>query len=123
MTKGKVLSFKNAFEGIWVALKEQDNLKFHLILAGLAISLGTIFNITQTEWLLLTLTIGLVICLELTNTAIEEVVNSFTDKIHPSAKKAKDVAAGAVLVGALTATIVGTIIFLPYFLNLLFFFV
>lgn len=122
MGKGRILSFKNAFTGIWVALKEEPNLKFHLILAILAATLGFIFNITQTEWLILILTIGLVICLELTNTAIEEVVNSFTEEVHPSAKKAKDVAAGAVLVAAMTAKIIGLIIFLPHFINLLFFF-
>lgn len=122
MVKGRVLSFKNAFAGIWVALKEQDNLKFHFLLAGLAISLGVILQIAQIEWLILILTIGLVLCLELTNTALEEIVNSFTDEIHPSAKKAKDVAAGAVLVAAITAKIIGLIIFLPYFIDLLQFF-
>jgi diacylglycerol kinase len=76
--------------------------------------MGSFFNISQIEWLILSLTIGMVITVELTNTAIEEVVNSFTDQIHPSAKKAKDVAAAAVLVSSITAVIIGLVIFLPH---------
>lgn len=78
---------------------------------------GFYFNITHTEWLVLILTIGLVITMELTNTAIEEIVDSFVDGIHPSAKKAKDVAAGAVLLATIMAVAVGIIIFLPYILR------
>lgn len=113
--KGKrALSFKYAFEGLVTAFKDQPNLKLHFIAAGAVIFLGFFLGITEFEWLALTLTIGFVIALELTNTAIEEVVDSFTDQVHPAAKKAKDVAAAAVLVGAITAFIVGVIIFLPY---------
>lgn len=115
MTKGRVLSFKYAFEGIWTALKDQPNLIFHLLAAVVVILFGWFFQITTIEWIILTLTIGIVVCIELTNTAIEEVVNSFTDEIHPSAKKAKDVAAGAVLIVSIMAVIIGLLIFLPYF--------
>ncbi len=107
-------SFKYAFTGLKTALKDQPNFIIHLFLGSIAILMGTYFDIAQSEWLILFLTIGFVITIELTNTAIEEVVNSFTDQIHPSAKKAKDVAAGAVLVSSITAVIIGLIIFLPY---------
>ena len=110
----RVLSFKYAFEGIAAAFKEEPNLKFHFVAAALVILAGLYFQITHTEWLVLILTIGLVLTLELTNAAIEAVVDSFTDKVHPGAKLAKDVAAGAVLTGAITATAIGLIIFLPY---------
>jgi undecaprenol kinase len=112
-------SFKNASAGIWTALKEQRNLKFHFLAALLAINLGIYFHISYVAWLFLTLTIGLVIALELTNTAIEEIVNSFTEEVHPAAKKAKDVAAGAVLTASIMAFIIGLLIFLPHFLGLL----
>ncbi len=114
MTKTRVLSFKYAFEGIWTALKDQPNLIFHLLSATVVILFGWFFQISKLEWIILTLTIGIVIAIELTNTAIEEVVNSFTDEIHPSAKKAKDVAAGAVLVASIMAIIIGLLIFLPF---------
>jgi diacylglycerol kinase len=112
--KGRVLSFKYAFEGLWTALKDEPNLKIHIFLAVLVLLLGIFFQITLTDWLLVFFAIGLVISVELTNTAIEEVVNSFTSNTHPSAKKAKDVAAGAVLISACTALIIGLFVFLPY---------
>ncbi|EKD90348.1 MAG: diacylglycerol kinase [uncultured bacterium] len=116
MTKARVLSFKYAIEGIWTALKDQPNFVFHILATIVVILFGWFFQISTLEWIILTLTIGIVISIELTNTAIEEVVNSFTDEIHPSAKKAKDVAAGAVLVVSIMAVIVGLLIFLPYFI-------
>lgn len=118
MVKNRALSFRYAFEGIWTAFKDQPNLLIHLMAAVIVILAGWYFQILKIEWLVIVLTIGMVLGVELTNTAIEEVVNSFTDEIHPSAKKAKDVASGAVLVVAIMAAIIGLIIFLPYFLNL-----
>ncbi len=114
-----ILSFKHALTGIWTALTEQPNFKFHLIATALALFLALYFQVSGFEWLVLILTIGLVISLELTNTAIEEIVNSFTEEVHPAAKKAKDVAAGAVLIISITALIIGIYIFLPYILNLI----
>lgn len=116
VTKKRALSFKYAFEGIVTAFRDQPNLKLHIFAGAAAVFLGFFLGITEAEWLALILTIGMVISLELTNTAIEEVVDSFTDQVHPAAKKAKDVAAAAVLVGAITASIVGLFIFLPYIL-------
>lgn len=114
MTRNRALSFKYAFEGIVTGLKDQPNLKFQLCIALVALALGYYFSISIGEWLALVLTIGFVITFELTNTAIEEIVDSFTDQVHPAAKKAKDVAAGAVLVASITAVAIGLIIFLPY---------
>lgn len=116
VAKNRIISFKYAVEGIWLALKEEPNLLFHLLAGLIVVILGTILNITTVEWLILILTIGLVISLELTNTAIEELVDSFTEDEHPAAKKAKDVAAGAVLIASITAIIIGLLIFLPYFI-------
>ena len=118
MPKKRILSFKYAGEGIWGALKTEPNLKFHFLAAFLVCILGLFFRITKIEWMVLLTTIGLIISLELTNTAIETVVNSFTEDIHPAAKKAKDVAAGAVLIAAITALIIGILIFYPYIAQL-----
>ncbi len=114
MIKYKILSFKYAFEGLLTALKDQPNLKFHFLASLVVTLLGIVFDITNSEWVVIFLTIGFVIALELTNTAIEEIVDSFTSEVHPAAKKAKDVAAAAVLVSSITAAIIGLIIFLPY---------
>ncbi len=118
MLKHRVLSFKYAFEGIVAALNDEPNMKFHFLAAALVIVAGFFFNLTEIEWLIVIFTIGLVIGIELTNTAIEEIVNSFTEEKHPSAKKAKDVAAGAVLVVSIMASLIGLIIFLPHLLKL-----
>lgn len=117
--KGKqVLSFKYAFEGIVTALKDEPNLKIHFLIAVVVILLGLILGIKREEWILIVFLIGLVISVELTNTAIEETVDSFISELHPAAKKAKDVAAGAVLVVSVTAVVIGLIIFMPYLVKL-----
>lgn len=118
-TRGKnhhILSFKYAFDGICAAVREEPNLKFHLIAALFVVAAGFYFQLSFPDWMIIILLIGLVITLELTNTAIEAIVDSFTPDQHPRAKYAKDIAAGAVLVASLTATIIGAFIFLPYIL-------
>ena len=115
MPRKRILSFKYAGSGIWTALKTEPNLKFHFFSAILVIILGFHLKISRNDWMILFILIGVVISLELTNTAIETVVNSFTEDIHPAAKRAKDVAAGAVLFTAAMAIIVGILIFYPYF--------
>lgn len=109
-----VVSFKYAFVGVVAALKQEPNLKFHFLVGVLALGLSLILNISKQDWIIIILLIGLVITVELTNTAIEAVVDGFTQMHHPAAKLAKDISAGAVLVAAATAAIVGILIFLPY---------
>lgn len=115
----RVLSFKYALDGITTALKEEPHLKFHLLAAILTIAAGFFFELNPYEWLAVIISIGLVISLELTNTAVETIVDAFTSEQHPGAKKAKDVSAGAVLVISLMALSVGVVVFLPHVLNLL----
>lgn len=112
--KFHVLSFKYAFAGLVDALKEEPNLKFHFLAAVCVLILSFILQISRQDWVIILILIGLVISIELTNTAIEAIVNSFVDTNHPGAKLAKDISAAAVLVSALTATVVGIIIFVPY---------
>lgn len=114
MPAKRAMSFRYAIEGLATALLDQPNLILQLCIASIVLVLGFYFRITKAEWLIISLTIGFVIAFELTNTAIEEIVDSFTDKVHPSAKKAKDVAAAGVLVASLTASIIGLMIFIPY---------
>lgn len=110
----KILTFKYALDGIISAVHLEPNIKIHLAVAVAVIIAGLWFQINRIEWLLIIISIGLVFALELTNTAIETVVNSFTKDSHPGAKLAKDIAAGAVLVVTITSMIVGLIIFLPH---------
>lgn len=112
--KRRILSFKYALEGIYQAFREEPNLKFHFLIAFLVIWAGFILNISQRDWILVIILIGLVISVELTNTAIEAVIDSFTSAEHPGAKLAKDISAGAVLIVAIVSAIAGLMIFLPY---------
>lgn len=88
-------------------------MQIHLAFVGAVIVCGVIFRISRMEWIACAICFGLVISAELINTAIETIVNMVSPERQPLAGKAKDIAAGAVLVAAIFAAIAGTIIFLP----------
>jgi diacylglycerol kinase (ATP) len=118
--EGKLLkSFANAIRGIVFLFKSQVNGRIELIIAGIVIATGIVFKISTTEWLVISLCIALVLSLEGINTAIE----IFADKLHPGFDQeignVKDVAAGAVLIAAIVAAIIGFIIFAPRILDLI----
>ncbi|MED1409618.1 MULTISPECIES: diacylglycerol kinase family protein [Bacillus] len=115
MKKGKLLdSFGYAIAGIYFCLHYERNMKIHYLAAVIVICCGFYFHITKTEWIVVLIVIGIVMSLEMVNTAIEKTVDLATTDIHPFAKIAKDVAAGAVLLFAIIAVVIGAIIFLPY---------
>lgn len=111
-------SFKYAFNGIFIAIISEANIKIHIIAASLVTAMAIYFRISNAEWILLILTMGFVISAELFNSAIE----SLTDLVSPGqntiAGKVKDIAAGAVLVSAIAAAIIGLLIFLPKIISL-----
>ena len=85
-----------------------------IVLIAVAVMLiSLLFNLTRAEFLCLMFTVILIILAEMFNTAVETVVDLYTDLYHPKAKIAKDVAAAAVLVEAVTSAIIGLIIFSP----------
>lgn len=106
-------SFNDAATGLVRTTRTQRNLRYHLLFAFLAIVLSLFANITREEFVLITLAIGMVIAVELVNSAMEEVVDLVTENYHPLAKKAKDTAAGAVLVAAGAALVSGYLILAP----------
>ena len=108
-------SFGYAFEGIITASKEQ-NLRSHIVSAVIVILAGYFTGLSRTEWDIVLLLIALMFALEMINTAIERVVDLASPNLHPLAKQAKDIAAGAVLVFALFSAIIGLLIFLPKWL-------
>ena len=111
--KNIINSFKYALEGIFTALKAEKNMKIHFLIIILVIVLGIILKISKAEWIICIILFGFVIALELVNTAIENTVDLITQEKNPKAKIAKDIAAGAVLIAAITAAIIGLIIFVP----------
>lgn len=112
--KSLLNSFKYAFEGVWHALKNNRNLRIDFIIALIVIILSVIFHVNSYERGILGITILLVICSEMINTSLEEMVNLITQEHRKEAKIAKDVAAGMVLIAAIGSIIVGIFIFAPY---------
>ena len=112
-------SFSNAANGVVYLFKSQFNARVELIITCLVIVAGFIFKINCTEWVVVLLCIALVIGLEAINTAVEILA----DKLHPGSDpeigKAKDVAAGAVLVASIFSAVIGLVIFVPYVKDLL----
>ena len=106
-------SFKYAFEGIKSSLRTERNIKIHFSMMILVIVAGILLDISTYEWMICIILFGMVIGGELVNTAIEEVTDLGTTEINPKAKLAKDIAAGAVLIMAITSAIIGLIIFIP----------
>ena len=116
-----VSSLEFAITGIITAIKEERNMRKHIISAVLASIAGAVFRISAIEWLFLLLAIFLVITFEIVNSAIENVVD-LASNYHFSilAKNAKDMAAGAVLVISGYAVLTGLIIFIPKIIVLIF---
>ena len=106
-------SFSFALNGIKISLR-QRNMKIHVACALLVIALGFYFKITIVDWCILLLCIGVVIALEIINTAIEQVVDLVSPNYNELAGKIKDLAAGAVLVVAIISAIIGCVIFSNY---------
>lgn len=92
-------------------------MQIHLIIALLVVVAGFVFTISLTEWMLCLLSFGLVMGAEMINTSIEQVVDLVSPTKNIIAGRAKDIAAGAVLVTAIIAAIVGIIIFVPKLWN------
>ncbi len=112
--KNFIASVEFAFTGIKTVFKEERNMRKHVVLGLVAILAGVIFSLNKSEWLWLLLSVFLVWLVEIINTVVENIVDMFTDfHFHPIGKKVKDMAAGAVLLTALFAILVGSFIFLP----------
>lgn len=104
-------SFIYAWNGVKHAVLHEQNMKIHLFIAFLMISLAFILKIPILEKMILLLVIGIVLSLEAINTAIERVVDLVTKEYHPMAKVAKDVSAGAVFIFSIFAILIGILIF------------
>lgn len=111
-------SFKYAIKGIIKEMLSGASFKVMLVFMAGIVAAGIFFGITLIEWALLLLCCGGVLTAEMINTAIESVVDLTTKDISPLAEKAKDLAAGAVLVFSIFAAGIGAIIFIPYIIAL-----
>lgn len=108
-----------ALTGIKAAFAEEKHIRIHVTMALLVLGLGVIVSLQPIEWIIVLLTIGNIIGLELINSAIERAVDFTGTQTHPLAKKAKDMAAAAVLVMSIMAIVIGIIIFVPKIMYML----
>lgn len=112
-------SFGYAIEGIFAGIRGERNMKIHCFAAVCVVVAGVLFHISVTEWCICLVLFGLILSLELVNTAIEAVVDLVTEDKKPLAKLAKDTAAGAVLIAAVMAAMAGLLIFVPKLVSFL----
>ena len=106
-------SLTYALQGVHRFFSKERNGQIQAVFGLAAILLGFILSISSFQWLLVLLCIGLVISLEMINSAIEKLCDLVTADFHPAIKIIKDVAAGAVLVASIFSLIVGLLIFIP----------
>ncbi|XZO04640.1 MAG: diacylglycerol kinase family protein [Microcoleus sp.] len=110
------ISFKYAWAGLSYAFETQRNFRIHTVIGTLAIGFGVFLHLKPVEISVIGITIGIVLAMELLNTAIESLVDlTVGQSYHELAKIAKDCAAGAVLVSAMAAAIVAVALLLPPF--------
>lgn len=107
------VSFRHAGEGLIYTIRSQPNFRFHLLATVSVFLLGLYYRITTLEWLVLVFTVNMVLVAEMVNTALESMVDLITLEYRQSAKIAKDVSAGMVLVSAALSVVIALIIFLP----------
>ena len=106
-------SFRFASEGIIHAFKSELNFKLHVAAAIIVVVAGVLTGLSMAEWFIVMILIGGMLALEMLNSAIERAIDVITTEHHPLAKQAKDLAAGAVFVFAITSAMIGLFIFIP----------
>ena len=111
--KSRLRSFAHAFDGIGYVFRTQPNAKIHLFFTVIVLSLSVLIHLQPVEIGILVVVIGIVWAAEFFNTAFEATIDLISPQPHPLAKAVKDVAAGGVLISAITAIIIGLVIIVP----------
>jgi diacylglycerol kinase (ATP) len=116
--KRRVISFVFAWNGLWIFLREEPNSLIHLTVGCLAIIAGIILKISRLDWMAIFFAIGFVLVTEILNTSIERLADHSSPEFNDQIKQVKDIAAGAVLMSAFTAVVIGFFVFLPKIIQL-----
>lgn len=111
-------SFSHAGRGLALFIRTTHNAWIHFAILAIAVAGGLFVDLSRMEWLLLAMAAGLVLATEAINTAIEIDIDLTSPEHHPFARDTKDVAAGAVLISACTAVLIGCGIFAPHLAQL-----
>lgn len=115
----RILSFKYAFNGLRILITEEPNAVLHALAAVCVLLLGYFLHISVTEWIAVVFAVGLVITIEIINTAIENTADFISPGKHEMIRKIKDLSAAGVLISVITAIIIGLLVFVPKIVSLL----
>ena len=116
--KRRLKSFRYAFSGLRVMVREEHNARIHLFATVCVIVMGVLLRISCTEWVAVALAIGLVFGMEAINSAVENICDFVCPERDARIKKIKDLAAAAVLLSAIAALAVGLFIFIPKIMSI-----
>lgn len=111
---GRIRRFKCAFVGMWTLLKSQRNAWVHAFATVAVLIAGVFFGVSSAEWSWLVLALMAVWTAEALNTALELLADAASPEFHPLVKHSKDVAAGAVLISAIGAVVIGVLVLGPH---------
>ena len=111
-------SFEYAFNGLKILIREEHNSRIHILGAMVVLIAGYFYQLSAFEWIAIVFAIGLVIVLEIFNSAIENISDFISPGQDDRIKRIKDLSAAGVLVGAITAAIIGLIVFVPKIIGL-----
>jgi len=114
--RARLRSFRYAFAGIVLLFREEHNAQIHATITVLVVVAGVVLRVSPMEWAALVICIGVVLAAEAFNSSIERIADYLTLERDDRIRDIKDLAAGAVLLCAIAAAIVGLVIFLPYVL-------
>lgn len=109
----RIRSFRYAFSGIWLLITKEHNAWIHCFAAISVVIAGAILGLSRMEWVAVVIVIGAVLAAEAVNSSIEALADLVSPEYNEAIKRTKDLAAGAVLLMAIAAAIVGLIIFIP----------
>lgn len=114
MLNRTIKKFSYAFRGLKIAISTDNSFKIHFIFILPVVASGFFLHFGQFEWIIISISIGIVLIAELFNTSIEYLVKMFTDEYHELAEKLLDISAGAVLMSAILSVILALFIYIPY---------
>ncbi len=115
----RLRSFKYAFRGLWWLFREEHNSWIHLAFIAVLIPAGIVLHLSPVEWTIIILCMGIVLSMELVNSAIERIADKISRERDSEIGKIKDIAAAAVLISAIASAIAGLIILVPKFFQLI----
>lgn len=114
MIKKHLASYKHALRGIWFAFRYEPNMIVHGIAMMAVLIANAMLKVSRTDWIITLALIGIVLMSEIFNTALETLANKVSQEQDPLIGRAKDLAAGAVLIVGIAAVLCAVIIYWPY---------